>query len=102
MQSARNFRIECSKPEVAPVMSMYPVEQAVLAHKALREAAGLAPELFPLPAFVGMVSDEIEVLRGKGMSDQEIADIVRSHSAIEISADEIAEHYAPPENRRRG
>ena len=78
---------------------MYPLEEALKAQKSLREAAGLPPEQFPIQAFVGMISDEIESLRERGKSDAEIAAIIRSHSAIEITAQEIAENYASPEER---
>ncbi len=79
---------------------MYPVEEAIKAQKSLREVAGLPPEQFPIQAFVGMISDEIESLRGQGKTDEEIAGIIRSQSAIEISAAEITEHYASPEERQ--
>ena len=78
---------------------MYPVEEAIKAQKSLREAAGLGPEQFPVQAFVGMISDEIESLRKRGKSDEEIASIIRQSSAIAISAAEIAENYAAPEDR---
>ncbi len=77
----------------------YSVEEAVKAQKALRAAAGLGPEAFPIGAFVGMISDEIEALRGRDRSDEEIAALVRENSAIEISAEEIAENYASPGER---
>ncbi len=77
----------------------YPVEEAIRAQRALRETAGLAPEQFPIQAFVGMISDEVEQLRSQGRSDQEIADLIRANSNIEITAAEIAENYAPPEER---
>lgn len=79
---------------------MYPVEEAIKAQKSLREAAGLEPEQFPVQAFVGMISDEIESLRKRGRSDEEIASIIRDNSSIQISAEEIADHYASPEQRR--
>ena len=44
-------------------MKTYSLEQAIRAQKALRDAAGLSPEMFPVQAFVGMISDEIEKLR---------------------------------------
>ena len=44
-------------------MKTYSVEQAIQAQKALRHAAGLGPEMFPIQAFVGMISDEIQELR---------------------------------------
>ncbi|GAC1364773.1 MAG: hypothetical protein NVSMB3_13310 [Acidobacteriaceae bacterium] len=78
---------------------LYPVEQAVKAQTSLREAAGLDPEQFPVQAFVGMISDEIEALRKQGQSDTAIASIIRQNSSIEISAAEIAENYAAPEER---
>ncbi len=78
---------------------MYSLEEAMKAAKALREAAGLGPEQFPLQAFVGMISDEVESLRKRGKTDDEIAALIRSHSAIEITGEEIAASYASPEER---
>ncbi len=80
-------------------MRDYPVEEAIRAQKALREAAGLGAEMFPVEAFVGMISDEIEALRGRGMSDEAIAGLIESSSNIRITASEIAEHYASPDER---
>lgn len=77
----------------------YNLEDALQAQKALRDLAGLAPERFPLEAFVGMISDEVEHLRNLGHSDQDIADVIRHNSAIEITAAQIAENYAGPEQR---
>jgi hypothetical protein len=78
----------------------YSLEEALRAQKALRKLAGLEPETFPVEAFVGMISDEIEILRRRGYSDEQIAEIVTQSSAIEITADEIAANYATPEQRR--
>ena len=77
----------------------YPLAEAIRAQAALRNLAGLGPEPFPLPAFVGMISDEVETLRLKGHSDEDIARAIRSHSTIEITAEDIAEHYASAEQR---
>lgn len=77
----------------------YPLEEAVRAQKALREAAGLGAETFPVQAFVGMISDEIEELRKRGKSDEEIARLIRTNSSIDITAAEIAENYASSEAR---
>ncbi|MBA3833500.1 MAG: hypothetical protein H0X34_16725 [Chthoniobacterales bacterium] len=77
------------------------VEDAVKAQKALRAAAGLGAEEFPIQAFVGMISDEIESLRKQGKSDEDIAALVRENSPIKISAAEIATNYAPPEERKQ-
>ncbi len=81
---------------------VYPVEEAIRAQKALRALAGLGPEMFPVQAFVGMISDEVEALRAKGHTDAEIAKVIGAHSAIEITADEIAANYASPEERHGG
>jgi hypothetical protein len=80
-------------------MKTYPLDQALCAQKALRDAAGLQPELFPIEAFVGMISDEIEQLRSQGKTDSEIAALITANSSIEITAEEISANYAPPEER---
>ncbi len=78
----------------------FQLDQAVKAQQALRNLANLPPETFPVQAFVGMISDEIEHLRKQGHSDQKIAQTISASSNIQISAEEIAENYAPPEERR--
>jgi hypothetical protein len=77
----------------------YPLEEALRAQKALRSMAGLGPEQFPIQAFVGMISDEIEALRNQGRSDEEIAQAISQNSKIAISGTEIRENYASPEER---
>jgi hypothetical protein len=78
---------------------MYPVEEAVKAQKALRAANGLGPEMFPIEAFVGMISDEIESLRKRGKQNAEIAKMIRENSTIQISPEGIAAHYESPQER---
>jgi hypothetical protein len=82
-------------------MKTYPLEQALQAQKALRAAAGLGPEMFPIEAFVGLISDEIEQLRSQGKSDDQIAAIITKNSTIQITAAEIAQNYASPEDRHQ-
>jgi hypothetical protein len=77
----------------------YPVAEAVRAQAALRDLAGLGPEMFPVQAFIGMISDEIETLRSQGHTDEEIAHTIQSHSDIVLTAQDIAENYASPEQR---
>ncbi len=81
------------------VAKTYPIEEALKAQKALRDAAGLKAEQFPVEAFVGMVSDEIEELRKRGKSDEDIARLVGEASAIQLTAAQIGANYAPPEER---
>jgi len=80
---------------------MYPVEEAIKAQKALRAVAGLGPEQFPIQAFVGMISDEVDLLRKRGKTDEEIAAVIQQNSAIEITAQQIAENYASPGERNQ-
>ena len=80
-------------------MKTYPVEQALRAPKALRDAAGLSPEMFPIQAFVGMISDEIETLRSQGKTDEDIARLIETHSDIRITGSEIEDNYASPDQR---
>ena len=77
----------------------YPVEEAIQAQKALRSLGGLGPESFSVEAFVGMISDEIEHLRKLGHKDEEIAHVITANSKIQITAAEIVENYASPEER---
>jgi hypothetical protein len=79
----------------------YSIDEALKAQAALRSAAGLPPEQFPLSAFVGMISDEVQVLREQGRTDDEIAGIIRKHSRIGISSGDIAANYATPEERQQ-
>lgn len=82
-------------------MKTYSLEEALRAQRALRTAAGLEEERFPIEAFVGMISDEVEALRKRGKSDQEIAELIQANSQIKINAEEIAENYASPEERHQ-
>jgi hypothetical protein len=41
--------------------------------------------MFPVQAFVGMISDEIDLLRKAGRTDEQIAYLVRQNSAIQIT-----------------
>ncbi len=80
-------------------MKTYSVEQVLRAQKALRDAASLGPEMFPIEALVGMISDEIENLRARGKTDSEIAALITENSSIEITGEEISENYSSPEDR---
>lgn len=79
----------------------YPIEEALKAQSALRSAAGLPAEQFSIDSFVGMISDEIQVLREQGRSDDEIASLIGKHSRIEISSADIGANYASPEERHQ-
>lgn len=55
--------------------------------------------MFPVDAFVGMISDEIEALRSSGKTDEQIAALITANSDIQITAAEITANYATPEER---
>jgi hypothetical protein len=80
-------------------MPRYGLEQIMRAQAALRNAAGIEPEQFPVEAFVGMVSDEVQILRNQGRGDEEIVGIILASSGIEISPATLAQHYASAEDR---
>lgn len=82
-----------------PSPTTFPLHQALAALEGLRAAANLPPEQFPVEAFVGMISDEVDALRGQGKTDAEIAGIIHASSGIEIAPEALALHYAPPEQR---
>lgn len=78
----------------------YPIQEALRAQQALRNLAGLEPEMFPVQAFAGMISDEVEALRKRGHSDAHIAKTIQDSSNIKITAEEVAAYYASPEDRQ--
>ena len=80
----------------------FTADDAARATTALRQALGKGPEAFPLPVFVGMISDEVEGLRAAGRSDAEIVMLLAEQAGVTVSADDLARFYAPPEARRRG
>lgn len=85
------------KPESEPTFT---ADDAVGVQRRLREELGLPPETFPAPAFIGMISDEIEQLRNAGKTDDEIAAVVNGALGRSIDPALIARYYAAPEKRR--
>jgi hypothetical protein len=79
----------------------YSIEEALKAQRALRIVASLPEESFAVPTFVGMISDEIEILRGRGLSDALIAEVIAQNSEIKITDAEIGKYYASPNDRRQ-
>jgi hypothetical protein len=79
----------------------FTAEEAVVAQRDLRHVLGLASEMFSLPAFVGMISDEIEQLRAAGYDNRQISGLIRDAIGREISPDDIQAHYASPQARGR-
>ncbi len=80
----------------------FSAQEAVAVQRELRRSLGLDAEAFPVPAFVGMISDEIEQFRAAGKSDADIAAVIKSAVGRDVSPETIAQFYAPPEERRGG
>lgn len=85
-----------SEPESDPTFTL---EEAMRAQGALRRSLGLGPERFPLAAFVGMISDEIQGLREAGRSDDEIAALIRTATDRTVDPADLARFYATPDER---
>ena len=81
-------------------MASFKLDQALAAQQALRDSLGMEEELFPVEAFVGMISDEIEASRDAGRHDQTIVDMVQKVTGQTITLDDIAHFYAQPDERR--
>ena len=79
----------------------FTLAQAMAAQRALRDELGLGEEAFPLPAFIGMISDEIQQLREAGRSDSEVLKIIQRATGVALSEADLERFYAPPERRAR-
>ena len=71
----------------------FTLPEALRAQKHMRDALGLGEERFPVPAFINMVSDEIEQLRNAGKTDGE------ESSGHALTEADIARYYTPAEDR---
>lgn len=80
----------------------FSIQEAVAVQRELRRSLGLGAEAFSLPAFVGMISDEIEQFRAAGKSDADIAAVIKGAVGRDVSPETIARFYAPPEERHGG
>ncbi len=78
----------------------FTADEAVRVQKALREALGDGPELFPVRDFVAMVSDEIERLRANGYGDEAISAVIRQETGKTVEPVAIREYYVSAERRR--
>lgn len=79
----------------------FTADQAAQIATALRREAGLEPQRFTAEDFVGMISDEVDDLRAKGKSDEEIASLIKENGA-NLSGEDIRKYYVPRERRQHG
>ena len=69
--------------------STYTADQVARAARELREAAGASQERFTAAQVVGMLADEVRLLRERGFSDERIADLFTGFD-IEVTPDQVA------------
>jgi hypothetical protein len=73
--------------------------EAIKAQQALRNAAGLEPEVFEIEDVVGMASDEIEALLEQGKAWTDIAQLLQQATGKAFTAADVETYYVTPEER---
>jgi hypothetical protein len=79
--------------------STFSLAEALAAQKALRDAAGAEEEVFELADVIGMVSDEIDMLKEQGRSGSEIAALVQQSTGKPVTDDDVEKYYVPASER---
>jgi hypothetical protein len=77
----------------------FSLAEALAAQKALRDAAGAEEEVFDLADVIGMVSEEIDMLKDQGRSDEEIAAMIQKSTGKPVSGADVEKHYVPADER---
>jgi hypothetical protein len=77
----------------------FSLAEALAAQKALRDAAGEEDEAFDLADVVGMVSDEIDLLKDQGKSYAEMAALIQTATGKPVTADDVEKYYVPADER---
>jgi len=78
----------------APAAASFSSEDVAKAQAALRTAMGLGPEAFAMPAFLGMLGDEIGQLRRIGKSDADIAALLGETLGKPVPAEALRDSRA--------
>ena len=77
----------------------FSLAEALAAQKALREAAGADEEEFELADVIGMISEEIDMLKEQGRSESDIAAMMQKATGKPVTAADIKKHYVPADER---
>lgn len=77
----------------------FSLAEALAAQQALRDAAGAEEEVFELADVIGMVSDEIDMLKEQGRSDGEIAALLQKSTGKPVTAEDVERYYVPADER---
>ncbi|MBV8851584.1 MAG: hypothetical protein JOZ16_18570 [Methylobacteriaceae bacterium] len=80
----------------------FALDEFLAAQKALRQNLGLREERFPISAFIGMISDEIDQMRRAGRTDEDVAATISAATGRMIDAEDILRFYASPKKRHSG
>jgi len=70
---------------------MYTTTQLALAARELREAAGAEEQTVTAGEAIEMLDDEIRLLRERGFSDEQIAELFTGFD-IEVTTEQISQH----------
>jgi len=73
---------------------MYTTTQVAVAARELREAAGSEEQSVTAGEAIEMLDDEIRLLRERGFSDEQIAELFTGFD-IEVTKEQIAQHARP-------
>ena len=73
----------------------YTAEQVALAARELRQAAGSEEERFTSAQALSMLGDEVRLLRERGFSDAQIAELLSGFD-ICVSAEEVTHNSMTP------
>ncbi|MDQ2866425.1 MAG: hypothetical protein M3R51_09385 [Candidatus Eremiobacteraeota bacterium] len=79
--------------------STFSAQEAVAVQADLRRSLELGPEQFPLPAFIGMISDEIDQFRDAGRSSADVATVIKNAIGRDVAVADIDRFYAPADKR---
>jgi hypothetical protein len=77
----------------------FSLAEALAAQKELRDAAGAEEEVFELADVVGMVSEEIDMLKEQDRSLADIAALVQKATGKPVTAEDIEKYYVPADER---
>ena len=84
-----------------PDQRRFTLEQAMNARKVLRDSMNLQPEMFPLDGVIGMLSDEIEVMRKAGTSDAMISKLIGIGLGDMVLASDVRAYFVPTKTPER-
>jgi hypothetical protein len=78
-----------------PDTPTYTAEQVAIAARELRQAAGTDEERFTGAQAISMLREEVRLLRERGITDAQIADLLTGFD-IPVSAEDVTRHSTAP------